>query len=183
MPSKLPTLIVVSGPAGTGKTTLAHGLAALVGCPAISRDEIKEGIALTTPDFDPAPDDDLSRRTLPTFFAAVRLFLEHGVSLIAEAAFQDDVWKANLASLHTVAAIRVVRCHTDSATARRRIAQHAATRRAHADATLLAEFDGDDGRYLSEFRHLDLDVPTIDVDTTDGYMPTLASLKIFVELP
>jgi adenylate kinase family enzyme len=42
--SPLPTLIVVSGPAGSGKTTLAHAIASAVGCPAICRDEIKEGM-------------------------------------------------------------------------------------------------------------------------------------------
>jgi deoxyadenosine/deoxycytidine kinase len=31
------TLVVVSGPLGTGKTTLAHMLAAALGCPAICR--------------------------------------------------------------------------------------------------------------------------------------------------
>ena len=44
-----PTLIVVSGPAGSGKTTLAHALAAAVGCPAVSRDEIKEGMVASNP--------------------------------------------------------------------------------------------------------------------------------------
>jgi adenylate kinase family enzyme len=40
----LPALIVVSGPMGSGKTTLAHRIAQAVGCPAICRDEIKEGM-------------------------------------------------------------------------------------------------------------------------------------------
>ena len=40
-----PTLVVVSGPAGSGKTMLARTLAGVIGCPAICRDEIKEGMA------------------------------------------------------------------------------------------------------------------------------------------
>jgi tRNA A37 N6-isopentenylltransferase MiaA len=44
-----PTLIVVSGPSAAGKTTLAHRLARRIGCPAICRDEIKEGMVLNTP--------------------------------------------------------------------------------------------------------------------------------------
>ena len=42
---ELPTLIVVTGRPGSGKTTLAHALAREIRCPAICRDEIKEGLA------------------------------------------------------------------------------------------------------------------------------------------
>jgi predicted kinase len=61
-----PALVVVSGPPGSGKTTLAHEVARAVGCPAICRDEIKEGMAHATPGFAPGPGDtpDCIRRHL-----------------------------------------------------------------------------------------------------------------------
>jgi predicted kinase len=88
----LPTLIVVSGPAGSVKTTLAHELAQLIGCPAICRDEIKEGMvhASTVP-FVAEPGDALTQRTLAVFFATLHLLLQGGVTVVAEAAFQDQV--------------------------------------------------------------------------------------------
>src|ERR1700730_12534021 len=82
-----PTLVVVSGPPGSGKTTLAHQIAAAVGCPVISRDEIKQGMAHAAPGFTGAPGDELTRRTFPVFFAVLDLLLRSGVTTVAEAAF------------------------------------------------------------------------------------------------
>src|SRR5262249_25628254 len=90
-----PTLIVVSGPAGTGKTTLAHELARAIGCPAICRDEIKEGMVHAAGSFRAAPGDPLTVRTLRVFFDVVYLLVSAGVTVVAEAAFQDTVWAPN----------------------------------------------------------------------------------------
>jgi dephospho-CoA kinase len=43
-----PTLIVVTGRPGSGKTTLTRTLAPLVRCPVVSRDELKEGFVHTS---------------------------------------------------------------------------------------------------------------------------------------
>jgi hypothetical protein len=75
---------------------------------------------------------------------------------------------------------RVVQCHTDPATARRRVAEHVSTRRVHADSALLAVIERNDG-YFSDFRRVSLDAPTISVDTTDGYEPTIEAIVEFVE--
>src|SRR5438270_7202791 len=97
-----PTLVVVSGPAGTGKTTLAHELGRAIGCPVICRDVIKEGMVHAAARFEARPGDPITMRTLPLFFSILRLLLEGGVTVVAEAAFQDKLWRPNLEPLAKV---------------------------------------------------------------------------------
>ena len=171
----LPTLVVVSGPAGAGKTTLAHKLALAIGCPAICRDEIKEGMVHATDAFEAAPDDALTLRTLPVFFGVVRLLLEAGVTVVAESAFQDKVWTPNLQPLTKVAQLRIVHCHTAPEIARQRLRSRAGSRRAHADTDVI-----DDPRYFDDFVRVGIEAPSIDVDTSSGYQPSVELLVALV---
>src|SRR6478735_9157981 len=84
-------LTVVAGMPGSGKTTLAHALARAIRCPAICRDEIKEGFVNTTGQRG-AGGDDVARRVYDVFFATLNLLLTHRVTLVAEAAFQHRIW-------------------------------------------------------------------------------------------
>jgi predicted kinase len=171
----LPTLVVVSGPAGTGKTTLAHELARAIGCPAICRDEIKEGMVHAVGEFQPARADPLTVRTLGVFFDVVRTLLSAGVTVVAEAAFQDKVWTPNLEPLSGLARLCVVQCHTDAAVARERVQRRAASRTAHADETVL-----EDGDYFDRFVRLASAAPAITVDTTNGYEPDIRAVVAFI---
>jgi predicted kinase len=175
LPAGRPTLVVVTGPAGSGKTTLAHRLAAAIGCPALCRDAIKEGMVAATPAFVPGPSDPLTVRTNSLFFAAIRLFLEHGVTHVAEAAFQHANWARGLEPLRPLAELRIVRCRVAPAIARARAEQRGQeqpTRAAHDDS----------GHFSVErpFEPIRLVAPTIDVDTTNGYSPDLDVVVAFV---
>jgi predicted kinase len=179
MPVTLPILVVVSGPAGTGKTTLAHRLAGAIGCPAICRDEIKEGMVLTAQPASAEERQTLQLRTLDVFFEVLRILLEQEVTVVAEAAFQDQVWSPRLAALAAIAEIKVVQCHTTPETAWARLESRGDARGAHDDRALL-EAHGSATHFYESFSRLALAAPSIDVDTTDGYRPSLGVLIEFV---
>ena len=171
-----PTLVVVSGPPGAGKTTLAHALGRALPCPTISRDEIKEGMAHAVGQYTPTPGDALARRTYTTFFAVLALLVDASVSVVAEAAFQDRLWRPGLEPLLDRATVRLVQCTVDPALARarhaRRLQQDPASRAAHDDLQVMSG--------PPSFEALTLPVPTLWVETTDGYAPTLPEIVAFV---
>jgi predicted kinase len=179
--SSHPTLVVVSGPPGSGKTTLAHLIARTMGCPAICRDEIKEGMVQATPGFVASQTDELSARTLPVFFAAVELLLRAGVTTVAEAAFQDRLWRPGLKPLQELARIRVVHCTVPPEVAITRSllrAEQNPLRHAHADPR--PHDAADRIRQHRAFDRVSVDAPWIEVDTTDGYEPALQQILTFV---
>jgi predicted kinase len=166
---------------GSGKTTLTHQIAQAVGCPAICRDEIKEGMVHASPGFVPAPTDELAMRTLPTFFGVLELLLTAGVTTVTEAAFQDRLWRPGLEPLHDLARFRIVHCAVDAEVAFRRSLRRReqnALREAHTDPGPL-----DAEEYTRRHRAFDrvsVDAPWMEVDTTDGCHPGLRNIVAFI---
>lgn len=180
----MPVLVVVSGPMGSGKTTLAHKLARAIGCPAVCRDEIKEGMVHVTPGFVAGPGDELTARTLPVFFGVLELLLRAGVTTVADAAFQDKVWRPRLEPLLPLARLRIIHCTVAAELAFQRSVQRRAEdplRAAHADPGPL-----DSARSVRShdaFDRVSVDAPSLTVDTTDGYAPGIDEIAAFVNAP
>jgi predicted kinase len=109
------------------------------------------------------------------FFEVLRLLLENGVTVVAEAAFQNWVWRPNLGPILPLCELRVVQCHADPDAVRDRFIARG-PRNAHADDIWLVDWE----QRVRDFERLRLRVPSIDVDTTDGYRPALAEVVAFV---
>lgn len=179
----MPTLVVVSGPPGSGKTQLAHAIARAIPCPAICRDEIKEGMAHAHGGgFTAEPGDVLTMRAFTVFFEMLRVLLSAGVTVVAEAAFQDSAWRRGLDPLLDLATLRIVHCAVSDEVARERVSRRLASdasRAAHADGAFLTTDQG----ARAAFERISIPAPSLVVDTTDGYAPELASIVAFIGSP
>ena len=175
-------LIVIAGRPGSGKTTLAHALAFAIRCPAISRDEIKEGVVNSLM-LAAVENDAMQRHANETFFQVAEFLLRKGVTLVIEAAFQHKLWAPRLEPLLAVAQTRVIVCTVDPELARSRHIQRGLAdperERFHGDAPVQAAREGHQ-LPIGDYDPPRFDVPTLIVETTDGYDPSFEQIVSFV---
>lgn len=169
-----PLAVLLSGAPGAGKTTLANRLGDVMRMPVVSNDRVRQATLWTlgTDDLGEAPPGP------PLFYGVMESYLRLGVSVIGDMTLRPGLSEPDVAArLAPCADLVVVHCRTAGALLRfeRR------TRRDPVHRLLLA-------RVLPEVRHLqesvweplDLGCPTIIVDTTDEYEPTLAMIVSWI---
>ncbi|NJL39901.1 MAG: AAA family ATPase [Leptolyngbyaceae cyanobacterium SM1_4_3] len=180
---KKPLLVVVAGRPGSGKTTLAHTLARRIGCPAICRDEIKEGFVNTMKSSHEFLGKDVNQGIYITFFEILESLLTKQIMLVAEAAFQHHLWAPPLERLSQISEIKIIICMVDSHLARSRFIQRGLSDpnrlRFHGDWGVRAAQEGIElppGDYNPPL----LSIPTLEVNTSDGYHPGLDDIESFL---
>lgn len=178
-----PFVVVVTGCPGSGKTTLAHKLANKIHCPALCRDEFKEGYVHTMAASHESLGKDVNRQLYDTFFEIIRFVIAKKISVVIEAAFQHKLWQPKLQELAVLADISIVVCSVDSQLARLRFIERdladPTRERFHGDQAVHAAKVGQDFS-VDSYNPPEINLPTITVETTDGYNPGLDKILDFV---
>jgi ribonuclease HI/predicted kinase len=100
-PPSEPLLIIVSGPPGTGKTTLARRIAQEFHLPLVAKDDIKESLFDTLGWKDREWSKKLGHATFELLFYFVESQLEAGRSLVVEANFASEFHAERFRTLKT----------------------------------------------------------------------------------
>jgi predicted kinase len=177
-----PRLVLVSGIPGAGKSTLGRHLAQRMPCPLITKDEIKEGIVHARLQGSPEWGSPVAYESFMLFYRLVADLLDHGCSVVAEAAFARGVSDAEVEDLLARSDARIVHCQVDVSVAQARFVDRAGRdpyrHLSHPDAEMLRRMR-DNELAWEQYDPLDVSAPILVVDTTDDYTPSYDAITSF----
>jgi ribose 5-phosphate isomerase A len=163
-------LVIVSGPPGAGKTTLARRIAKELGLPLLARDDIKELLFDTLGWSDRQWSKKLGLASWKVLYHVLEELLKANQSLVVESNFRKELASEELSTLQGRYPLEVVQvvCKTDSDTLLERFKQRAESGErhpGHVDHLNYDEFEAILCR--GGWDALEIDGRVVIVDTTD----------------
>jgi predicted kinase len=166
-------LVLVAGPPGSGKTTLARLLAGDLGCSLLRKDAIKEPLGDRMPPATETESKQLGLTAVAVLYALVREQLDVGMPVVVDHAFHQAL-ASELVPLTEAASTVVLHCHAPEEV----LAARVAARRGAGDRHPV-HFD--EAIRWDLYRPMELQVPLLLVDTSEGYRPDYPTIVSFVD--
>lgn len=179
--STRPRLVIVSGPPAAGKTTLVQTLSEKLEIPHFSRDEFKETMLTLLGADDRGESEELGRVSLAMLCQVAERLLSNGIGVVIESNFRRGKEEGALRPLLKLAEGFQIHCTADDKEIEDRYIERfkkGERHPGHFDKEGVPRLRADLAR--DAYASLELNIPTIDVDTADGYKPSLEEVVAFV---
>lgn len=166
--SMRPPLVIISGPPGAGKTSIARDISRELRLPMLSKDMFKEAIFDHLPGVDTSDAHRLGIASVGMMYAFATRQLENGVGIVLESTFDRGKAERDVAPLLEMARAVIVHCTAPNALILERYTERADDPERHEVHRDEEHVDAlEQNLAAGIYEPMQIDVPVIEVDMTD----------------